>query len=113
MLEKSYEDLEALDIRLMLTGLHATVQDMLDRSGVTEKIGAENYYSTVLDALLAVAQENIDDLTADEVASIFNEIDTLTEIVSAASERANEGDRATLDAVLEKLGEIQDHPEAQ
>ena len=51
--------------------------------------------------------------TADELAAVLNRIDTLTEIVSTASERVSEENQARLDTVLDKLGQIRDHLEPQ
>ena len=42
------------EVQLIIAGLHAPVQEMLDRSGVTEQIGAANVYPTVLEAILSM-----------------------------------------------------------
>jgi hypothetical protein len=113
MLAGLQRDLDLLEIRLMLAGLHAPVVEMLRRGGITEKVGAANYFSTLLDALLTVAREQVDHLTPDEVASVIDRIDTLTEIISFASERASAENKARFEQVLSKMGEIRDHLKVQ
>lgn len=113
MLETLYQDLERLEIRLVLAGLHSPVQSLLDRSGVVDKIGEGNCFSTLLEAIITVAREKIGDLTPDELASVIDRVDTLTEIISGASQQASEESKERLDRILEHLGEIHDHLEAQ
>ena len=109
MLIELQEELERLDIRLILTGLHAPVQQMLDRSGTTERIGAEYCFPTLTDAFLAIATDEVDHLTTDEMATVINRIDTLAEIIYTASERADEENKVKLKGVLKRLKEIRDH----
>jgi sulfate permease, SulP family len=42
----------AAGVRLMLARVRPPVRDLLDRSGVTEAIGAENIYNRVLEGVL-------------------------------------------------------------
>lgn len=53
MLEELHDDLEAAGVRLMLARVRPTVRDLLDRSGVTEAIGAENIHGRVLEGVVA------------------------------------------------------------
>ena len=111
MLEALHQSLERLEIRLMLGGLHSPVYSLLERAGVAEKIGDENCFSTMTEAVLAIAGEKIDDLTPDEIASLITRVDTLTEIISGAAQQASPENKERLDKVLNKLGEIRDHIE--
>jgi MFS superfamily sulfate permease-like transporter len=52
MLEELDTDLQAAGVRLMLARVRPPVRDLLDRSGVTEAIGAENIYCRVLEGVL-------------------------------------------------------------
>ncbi|HSR48575.1 MAG TPA: SulP family inorganic anion transporter [Anaerolineales bacterium] len=47
-LEETWRDLGALDLRLILSSVHGPVLAMMDRTGLTEKIGAGNVHATVL-----------------------------------------------------------------
>ena len=50
-LAELHTDLEAAGVHLMLARVHAPVRAVLDRSGATEEIGAENIHSRVLGAV--------------------------------------------------------------
>jgi sulfate permease, SulP family len=52
MLKELNEDLDAAGVRLMLARVRPPVRDLLDRSGVTEAIGAEHIYNRVLEGVL-------------------------------------------------------------
>jgi len=52
MLEELHDDLEAAGVQLMLARVRPAVRDLLDRSGVTEAIGANNIYGRVLEGAL-------------------------------------------------------------
>jgi chemotaxis protein histidine kinase CheA len=79
---------------------------MLDRSGVTEQIDAANVYPTVLEAVLAYAQAHVEEMTPDEVDAVLGRIDTLTQMISIASEQAGEEQQEKLARAVERLGEI-------
>jgi sulfate permease, SulP family len=53
MLQELHDDLEAAGVRLMLARVRPAVRDLLDRSGVTEAIGAENIHGRVLEGVVA------------------------------------------------------------
>ena len=52
MLKELHGDLEAAGVQLMLARLRPAVRDLLDRSGVTEAIGADNIYGRVLQGVV-------------------------------------------------------------
>jgi MFS superfamily sulfate permease-like transporter len=106
MLGELHEELASREIQLLLAGLHAPVQDMLDRSGLTEQIGVENMYPTVLEASLAYTQAHLEDITPDEVDTVIDRIEAFIQIISIASEQADEEQRAKLAKVTERLDEI-------
>jgi MFS superfamily sulfate permease-like transporter len=106
MLGDLHEELAGLEIQLIIAGLHAPVREMLDRSGVTEQIDAENLFHTVLEAVLVYAQAHVDELTPDEVDAVLGRIDMLTQMISVASEQAGDEHQAKLAKAVERLEEI-------
>lgn len=52
MLKELHDDLEAAGVQLLLARVRPAVRDLLDRSGVTEAIGAEHIYTRVLEGVL-------------------------------------------------------------
>ena len=52
MLKELHDDLEAAGVQLLLARVRPAVRDLLDRSGVTAKIGAEHIYGRVLEGVL-------------------------------------------------------------
>jgi anti-anti-sigma regulatory factor len=106
MLGDLHEELKGRKIQLIIAGLHAPVREMLDRSGMTDQIGAANVYSTVLEAILSFAQAHVDEMTPDEVEAILGRIDMLTQMISIASEQAGEEQQAKLDKAVDRLGAI-------
>ncbi len=103
MLGELHEELRGREIQLIIAGLHAPVREMLDRSGVTEQIDAANVYPTVLEAILVYAQAHKEEMTPDEVDAVISRIDTLTQMISIASEQAGEEQQAKLDKAVERL----------
>jgi high affinity sulfate transporter 1 len=106
MLADLFEELEGREVQLIIAGIHAPVREMIDRSGVTEQIGATNVYPTVLEAVLAYAQAHVDELTPDEVDTVLGRIDALTQMIATASEQAGEEHQAKLAKAVERLDEI-------
>jgi SulP family sulfate permease len=113
ILEKLHEEHEALGIQLKLAGIHSAVQEMLDTSGLTEKIGAEHIYPTVLEAVLSYGLEHVEALTEDEFETVIDRIDTLTEIFSYASERVEDAHRDRIDSAVDKLEAIRGRVESK
>jgi MFS superfamily sulfate permease-like transporter len=109
ILEKLHEEHLALGIQFKLAGLHSPVQKMLDASGLTEVIGPKNIHATVLEAVLSYTAENFDrirdEITEDDIETIINRIDTLTEIFGYASERVSETHQERVGAVIDRLVE--------
>lgn len=109
VLEKLHEEHLALGIQFKLAGLHSPVQKMLDASGLTEVIGPKNIHATVLEAVLSYTAENFDrirdEITEDDIETIINRIDTLTEIFGYASERVSEKHQERVGAVIDRLAE--------
>jgi SulP family sulfate permease len=106
MLGELHEELEGREVQLIIAGLHAPVRKMLDRSGVTEQIGAANVYPTVLEAVLVYFQAHVEEMTPDDVDSILGRIDTLTQMISMASEQAGEEQQEKLAKAVDRLDEI-------
>jgi high affinity sulfate transporter 1 len=103
MLAELHDEHEAVDIQFKLVGIHAPVRELLDASGVTEKIGAENIYPTVLEAVLAYASENLAEISADDIETFIDRIDALTEFFTFASEHVSEEHQAKLGAAIDRL----------
>jgi MFS superfamily sulfate permease-like transporter len=106
MFGELHEELEGREVELIIAGVHAPVREMLDRSGVTEQIEAENVYPTVLEAVLAYAQAHLDEITPEEVEAVLGRIDMLTQMISVASEHAGDEQQAKLAKAVERLDEI-------
>jgi high affinity sulfate transporter 1 len=113
MIEELHTELAERDIQLILAGLHTPVRYMLDRSGVTEVVGAKNCYTTTLDAILAFARAAVDGFTIDEVTTVIDRIDSLAEIISAAAQQASQANKAQMDQLLAKLTEMRDQLDAK
>jgi len=103
MLTELYEEHEALGIQFKLVGVHSPVQNMLDASGLTEKIGSENIYPTVLEAVLAYASEHLDEFSADDIATVIDRVDGLTEFFQFASDHVGEEHQAKLSDAIDRL----------
>jgi MFS superfamily sulfate permease-like transporter len=103
MLAELYEEHEALGIQFELVGIHTPVQKMLDASGLTEKVGPENIYPTVLEAVFAFASEHLDEFTAEDMETVIDRIDNLTEFFQFASDHVGEEHQAKLSDAIDKL----------
>jgi len=53
-LEDIYRDLKRHDCRLMLTGLQPEVKEILNRTGLLDKIGSDNCFDTTTQAIYAI-----------------------------------------------------------
>ena len=103
MLAQLYEEHEAVDIQFKLVGIHAPVRNMLDASGLSEKIGPENIYPTVLEAVLAYAADHLDEITADDIETFIDRIDALTEFFVFASDHVGEEHQEKLRSAIGRL----------
>lgn len=56
-LEDIYHDLKRHDCRLILTGLQPAVRQILERSGLLEKIGLSNCFETTTDAICSISPQ--------------------------------------------------------
>jgi len=106
MLGDLHEEMKGSKIQLVIAGLHAPVKEMLDRSDVTEQIGAANLYPTVLEAVLVYAQAYVDEMTPDELDAVIGRIDMLTQMISVASEQAGAEQQDKLSKAVERLEDI-------
>jgi MFS superfamily sulfate permease-like transporter len=103
MLAELHEEHEAVNMQFKLVGIHAPVRKMLDASGVSERIGEENIYPTVLEAVLAYASEHLAEISADDIETFIDRIDALAEFFSFASEHVSEEHQAKLEAAINRL----------
>jgi high affinity sulfate transporter 1 len=107
VLEKLHEEHLALGIQFKLAGLHSPVQKMLDTSGLTAVIGPKNIHATVLEAVLSYTAENFDrirdEFTEDDIETLINRIDMLTEIFGHASESVSEEHQEGVSNVINRL----------
>jgi MFS superfamily sulfate permease-like transporter len=112
MLAKLHEEHEAVKIQFKLVGIHAPVREILEASGVTERIGEENIYPTVLEAVLAYASEHLEEISADDIETFIDRIDALTEFFTSASEHVSEEHRTKLSAAIDRLEEARSRLES-
>ncbi len=102
MLEELEADLEAAGVQLMLARVRPPVRDLLDRSGVTEAIGAENIYNRVLEG--ALAHLGSMDTDAAKLIGLSNDVLRRLQLVVSEMLVRTEGDqRAQLEAVAAQL----------
>jgi high affinity sulfate transporter 1 len=102
MLEELEADLDAAGVQLMLARVRPPVRALLDRSGVTEAIGAENIYNRVLEGALF----HLGSMDADASKLIGLSTDVLKRLQLVVSEMLvrTEGDqRAQLEAAAAQL----------
>lgn len=112
MLEKLHEELTVLGIELRLAGIHELVQEMLDASGLSEKIGSEKIHPTVLEAVLSFGIEHVEELTEEDFETIIDRINTLSEVFGYASARVGGDHRDRLDKAINKLDAARERLEA-
>jgi high affinity sulfate transporter 1 len=110
MLKELHDDLDAAGVQLMLARVRPAVRDLLDRSGVTAKIGATNIYSRVLEGVLVhlsgaeVHTEAFLGLSSDALRLLQQAVNDLLS--------QTQGDRrAQLEAVAARLSRAIDHAE--
>lgn len=102
MLEELEADLDAAGVQLMLARVRPPVRALLNRSGVTEAIGAENIYNRVLEGALF----HLGSMDADASKLIGLSTDVLKRLQLVVSEMLvrTEGDqRAQLEAAAAQL----------
>ncbi len=103
MLEELEADLDAAGVQLMLARVRPPVRDLLDRSGVTEAIGAENIFNRVLECVLVhLGRENV---PADRLAGLSS--DVMKRLQQLVNEMVNKTDgerRTELEGLYGQLG---------
>ena len=103
MLEELEADLDAAGVQLMLARVRPPVRDLLDRSGVTEAIGAENIFNRVLEGVLVhLGRENV---PADRLAGLSS--DVMKRLQQLVNEMVNKTDgerRTELEGLYGQLG---------
>lgn len=102
MLEELEADLDAAGVQLMLARVRPPVRALLDRSGVTEAIGAENIYNRVLEgALFHLGSMDAD---ASKLIGLSTDVLKLLQLVVSEMLVRTEGDeRAQLEAAAAQL----------
>jgi sulfate permease, SulP family len=102
MLEELEADLDAAGVQLMLARVRPPVRDLLDRSGVTEAIGAENIYNRVLEG--AMVHLGSMDTDAAKLIGLSNDVLRRLQLVVSEMLVRTEGDqRAQLEVVAAQL----------
>jgi MFS superfamily sulfate permease-like transporter len=102
MLEELDHDLDASGVQLMLARVRPPVRALLDRSGVTEAIGAEYIYNRVLEG--ALVHLGSMDTDATKLIGLSNDVLKRLQLVVGEMLVRTEGDqRAQLEAVAAQL----------
>jgi MFS superfamily sulfate permease-like transporter len=105
-LAELHSDLEASGMHLMLARLRAPVRAVLDRSGATEEIGAENLHPRVIAAVATHLNRTAGSQDALDIAG--DSIQRLITVVDAQIEAAGGDDRERLAALRRRLQEALD-----
>ena len=95
------EELERSNVALMVARVHGDVRDMLDQSGVTEKIGIENIYHYIMDGVFAFLREAEE--AAEVAGMIADNVRDLVNIVDFAAEHADGEPKIRLQRTRERL----------
>jgi MFS superfamily sulfate permease-like transporter len=105
MLGELQEDLERLDVVLILARVHEPVEDILENSGVMEKIGSENKYSRGLDAMLDYIskQEGFED---QQMWGIADSLKHVIDITSSAKSKAQGEHKQKMERFQGRLEQI-------
>lgn len=105
MLGELQEDLERLDATLILTRVHKPVDNILEASGVMEKIGADNKYRRGLDAMLDYIseQEGFED---QQMWGIADSLSHVIDITSTAISKAQGEHKQKLERFKMHLDEL-------
>jgi MFS superfamily sulfate permease-like transporter len=100
-------DLQAANVQLMLARVRASVRDVLDRSGATAQIGAEQIYPRVLSAVAAHlgqdggASAEVFEMSADSLQRLLDVVDG--QVLAATGD-----DRERLVALRQRLQDALD-----
>lgn len=102
MLRELNDDLEAAGVLLMLARVRPAVRDLLDRSGVTEVIGAEHIFGRVLEGVLVHIASG--DAHADQFLGLSGDVlRRLRQVVSDLLPQAESEQRLRLEAIDARL----------
>jgi hypothetical protein len=113
MLAQLCEELEEMEIQLKIAVLHQPVRDMLQATGLLEKISFNNFYPSVVEAALDFALEHLDDVNLDDIDTVVDRINALTGILTSVFEDASEEQQAKIDAAIGLLDDIRSRIEPQ
>jgi high affinity sulfate transporter 1 len=102
VLKELNDDLEASGAQLMLARVRPAVRDLLDRSGITEAIGANNIYGRVLEGVLMHLSAS-DAHTETFVGLSGDLLGTLQVVVSDMLATAQGDQQAQLEAIQARL----------
>ncbi|HSN75364.1 MAG TPA: SulP family inorganic anion transporter [Anaerolineae bacterium] len=105
-LAELHSDLEASGMHLMLARLRAPVRAVLDRSGATEEIGAENLHPRVLAAVAMHLNRTAGSQDALNIAG--DSLQRLITVIDAQIEAASGDDRERLAALRRRMQEALD-----
>jgi len=105
MLGELKEVLERLDAALILARVHEQVEDILENSGVMEKIGTDNKYRRGLDAMLDYIseQEGFED---QQTWGIVDSLRHVTDILESTISKAQGEHRSKLERLQSQLRDI-------
>jgi MFS superfamily sulfate permease-like transporter len=95
------EVLERADVTLLVSRVHGEVRDMLDQSGVTDKIGPENFYPYIIEGVFAYLRDTEE--AAEYARGIAANVRDLIELVDLAAEQADGETRIRLQKTRERL----------
>jgi hypothetical protein len=104
MLEELHDDLRAAGVGLSLARVRPAVRDLLDRSGVTHKIGAEHIHGRVLEGVLVHLSTS--EGQAESLLGLSGgALRALDQVVGEMLARAPGEQRVQLDALHTRLGQ--------
>jgi high affinity sulfate transporter 1 len=107
MLRELDDDLDAAGVQLMLARARPVVRDLLDRSGVTEAVGAEHFYGRVLEGVLVHLSRG-DTYTRRFVGLSGDVLRRLQQVTGEMLGQAEGERRAQLESLHAQLGEAID-----
>ncbi len=106
MLRELYEELHREGIALLLVRVHYPVRAMLDRSGITERIGADHVYPRALAAVRESLLEAGDEGAAELRTLFVDAAQQMCEMTRQRASHASEPERLQLAEASQKLEDI-------
>lgn len=95
-----------MGVNLMLSGAHAPVEDLLERSGVLESIARDSLFTDVSHAVLALSERSPDQLDSTDRAAVIARIDELVAVASAQAAGMTEDERRQLADAVARMAKI-------